>query len=120
MDDGTVSRSRHAAPWFGITRLNYNPGKLNLQFYAQYSGEVNFENLNIEERGKPEIYAIDVNGNPYSPSWYTLNLKGMYELTDQLQLSVGIENITNQRYRPYSSGIVAPERNYIIALRANF
>ncbi|HMP98176.1 MAG TPA: TonB-dependent receptor [Cyclobacteriaceae bacterium] len=120
MDDGSVSRSRHAAPWFGLTRLTYKPGKLLLQFYAQYSGEVSFENLNIEERGKPEIYASDENGNPYSPAWYTLNLKALFEISSQLQCSFGLENITDQRYRPYSSGIVSPGRNYIFALRANF
>ncbi len=120
MDDGTVSRSRHAAPWFGVSRLNYTREKLTLQFYMQYSGEVSFDNLNIEERGKPEIYAIDENGNPYSPAWYTLNFKLSYVLSTQLSLSGGIENISNQRYRPYSSGIVAAERNFMLSLRASF
>ena len=29
----------------------------------------------------------------------------------------GIENILNVRYRPYSSGIVAPGRNIFVALK---
>jgi hemoglobin/transferrin/lactoferrin receptor protein len=120
MDDGTVSRSRHAAPWFGVSRLNYTKEKLTMQFYMQYSGEVSFDNLNIEERGKPEIYATDANGNPYSPAWYTLNFKLSYLLSPQFSLSGGVENMSNQRYRPYSSGIVAPERNFILSLRASF
>ncbi|MFT7154314.1 MAG: hemoglobin/transferrin/lactoferrin receptor protein, partial [Alteromonas macleodii] len=32
----------------------------------------------------------------------------------------GVENISDQRYRPYSSGIVAPGRNFILSLKARF
>lgn len=120
MDNGTVSRSRHAAPAFGITRLSYQRDKLFMQFYATYCAEVSYANLNEEERQKPVIYAKDVNGNPYSPSWYTLNFKMMYQLQQNLSLSAGLENMTDQRYRPYSSGLVAPGRNFILSLRANF
>ena len=73
-----------------------------------------------EEQGKDEIYAKDANGNNYSPAWYTLNVKAMYDLTENFAVSAGIENLTDQRYRPYSSGISAPGRNFILTLRANF
>ena len=120
LDDGTTSPSRHAAPAFGITRLMYNYQKLNMQFYAVYNASVKYDDLPEEEKGKDYLYAIDDNGNPWSPSWYTLNFKAMYQLTDLISLSAGLENITDQRYRPYSSGIVAPGRNFIISVRATF
>lgn len=120
LDDGTSSPSRHAAPMFGVTRLTYQNTKLNLQAYAMYQGERSFEDLAVEERGKDEIYAKDSNGNNYAPGWYTLNLKAMYRLTDFLTLNGGIENITDQRYRPYSSGISGAGRNFILSVRANF
>jgi hemoglobin/transferrin/lactoferrin receptor protein len=120
MDNGDISRSRHGAPAFGITRLTYQSNKLQMQIYAVYSAEVSYENLNEEERQKRFIYTNDENGNPYSPSWYTLNFKAMYQFHPNLTLSAGIENITDQRYRPYSSGLVAPGRNFILSLRANF
>jgi hemoglobin/transferrin/lactoferrin receptor protein len=118
MDDGTKSRSRHAAPWFGVTRLTYTNRKLDLQLYAMYSGEVSFENLNIEERLKPQIYAIDENGNPFSPAWLTLNLKTLYRFEENFTITAGVENLADVRYRPYSSGLVAVGRNFVIALRA--
>ncbi len=74
----------------------------------------------VGEQGKTEIYAKDENGNPYSPGWYTLNFKALYQITNYLAVSAGLENITDQRYRPYSSGISAPGRNFILSLRANF
>jgi hemoglobin/transferrin/lactoferrin receptor protein len=120
LDDGSVAPLRHAAPWFGISHLTFAAQKLKLDFYAVYNGEVTFENLPPEEQSKDYIYASDKNGNPYSPGWYTINFKGTYQMTDQLSLNAGIENITSQRYRPYSSGITGPGRNFIVALRAGF
>lgn len=120
LDDGTTSASRHAAPLFGVSRLNFKSNQLSLQFYADYQGTRKFEDLAQEEKSKDEIYAKDVNGNNYSPSWYTLNLKAMYDLSNTFTLTVGLENVTDQRYRLYSSGISAPGKNFILSLRANF
>jgi hemoglobin/transferrin/lactoferrin receptor protein len=120
LDDGSVSPLRHAAPWFGITHLTFAIQKMKLDLYSVYNGEVSNENLPPEEQSKDYMYAIDKNGNPYSPGWYTLNFKGIYQLTDQLSINAGIENLTNQRYRPYSSGIAGPGRNFIVAIRATF
>jgi hemoglobin/transferrin/lactoferrin receptor protein len=119
MDNGTLSRSRHAAPAFGITRLSYQAEGVQLQIYAQYSAEVGFDQLNPEEQLKPFIYAKDAQGRPYSPAWYTLNIKAMVRLNEAWTLTAGVENLTDQRYRPYSSGLVAPGRNLILALRAS-
>ena len=120
LDDGTTSPLRHAAPWFGMSSLTYSADKLKMDLYATYSGEVSYENLPPEEQGKDYMYAKDDNGNPYSPAWYTLNFKVIYQITDILSVSGGVENLTDVRYRPYSSGITAPGRNFILALRASF
>ena len=120
MDNGDVSPSRHAAPAFGITRLSYQKDKLFMQFYAMYSAEVSYDDLNPEEQGKSVLYAKDANGNPYSPSWHTLNFKAMYQFHQNVAVSAGIENIADQRYRPYSSGLVAPSRNIMLSIRSNF
>lgn len=120
LDDGTVSPSRHAVPWFGVSRLTYDVNNLTLQLYAVYQGERKHEDMPEEEKGKYEIYAADAQGNTYAPGWATLNFKAKYQVTDYLSLDAGIENITDQRYRPYSSGISGPGRNFIISLRTNF
>jgi hemoglobin/transferrin/lactoferrin receptor protein len=120
LDDGSFSRLRHAAPWFGVSRLTFSTLKLRFELFAQYNGAVNFEDLPVEEREKTYMYASDEHGNPYSPAWYTLNFKTHYQLTECLSVSGGIENLTDRRYRPYSSGIVAPGRNFILSLQAGF
>ena len=116
LNNGATTNSRHAAPAFGLSTLGFKKGKIHLQFYAAYSASVSYENLNEEERQKPAIYARDENGKPYSPSWYTLNMKGMFTVFKSSTLNIGLENLTNQRYRTYSSGIVAPGFNAIIGL----
>ncbi len=120
LDNGNTSPSRHAAPWFGTTHIKYSANHLKLDLYTVYSMKVSYNNLPDEERGKDYMYAINDAGNPYSPAWYTLNLKSIYQVTKVFSFSTGVENITDQRYRPYSSGIVAPGRNLIFAVKADF
>ncbi|MEX0968604.1 MAG: TonB-dependent receptor [Bacteroidia bacterium] len=120
LDDGSSSASRHAAPMFGVSRLNFKANDLSLQLYAMYQGEKSHLELPAEEQQKTEIYALDGNGDTYSPSWYTLNFKAQYQFTKMLGASAGIENLTDQRYRPFASGISAPGRNFILTLNARF
>lgn len=108
---------RHASPLFGSTHLIYRTKKLSIDVYSNYNGEISNKNLAPSEQAKPDIYATDSNGNPYSPAWYTFNLKAIYQLNHYLQVNAGLENLMDLRYRPYSSGIVAPGRNFIVSLR---
>lgn len=120
LDGGNTSPTRHAAPLFGVSRLRYSNKALQLEFNARYQGEREHEDIAISERDKVEIYALDANGNTYAPAWYTLNLKARYQLSKTFSISTGLENITDQRYRPYSSGISGPGRNFIVSLSAEF
>jgi hemoglobin/transferrin/lactoferrin receptor protein len=118
--DGTNSASRHAAPMFGAAHLTFKHKGLFMDLYTLFSGGVSFENLPEEEKGKAYIYAIDDNGNPYSPAWATLNLKTSYRVNKNFSVSAGMENILDQRYKTYSSGIAAAGRNFIISGRVSF
>jgi hemoglobin/transferrin/lactoferrin receptor protein len=120
LEDGTVSPSRHAAPAFGQTRFAYTYDKLRLELYSFYSAGVSAERMPFEEIGKPEIYAKDADGNNFTPAWYTLNIRALYRVNDMFSVNAGIENLTNRRYRPYSSGITAPGINFVLSARVNF
>jgi len=120
LEDGSTSPSRHAAPFFGVTRLKYSNNKLSMELNAVYQGERKHEDLSVEERDKEEIYALDENGNTYAPAWYTINWKAMYRINPSLSVNAGVENITDQRYRPYSSGISGAGRNFVLSLQAGF
>ena len=120
IESGETSPMRHAAPFFGISRLNYKQKKLNMEINFAFQGKRDFDDMPEGEKSKKEIYALDDNGDIYSPAWYTLNFKTLYKLSEVFDLSGGIENLTDQRYRPYASGISAGGRNFIMALTAHF
>lgn len=111
---------RHAAPLFGNAHLIWQKRKFKLDLFTEYNGQFDFEDLSPGERDKPYLYALDENGNPYSPSWYTLNLTGQYRMNSNWLATLSVENITDQRYRTYSSGIAVAGRNLIIALSYSF
>lgn len=111
---------RHVPPTFGSSHIMLERQKWFIDFYIEYSGDYDFEELAPSEQDKPHLYAVDQNGNPWSPAWWTLNLKTNYQVSDSFSVSGGVENILDKRYRPYSSGIVAPGVNFIVALKAEF
>jgi outer membrane receptor protein involved in Fe transport len=119
LDNGDKAPLRHAAPWFGKTEFVFAMNRFEANLYAVYNGEIKYEDLAPSEQDKTYIYAKDSNGNPYQPFWYTLNLKLSYQLLDNFEVYLGLENITNQRYRPYSSGISAAGLNFISSVRVN-
>lgn len=111
---------RHVAPWFGSSAMTYRFRMVKLQAYIRYNGAFEYEDLSLSERNKPHLYAKDENGKLYVPSWYTLNFRASFQLEEGVKLTAGVENITDIRYRPYSSGIAAPGRNFTVAMHVNF
>lgn len=118
--NGVETPVRHVAPAFGDLHLIWKNQRLKTDLFLNYNGELSFDDLALSERNKPFIYAEDANGNPYSPSWYTLNFRTQLQISNALSTSVIMENITNQRYRTYSSGITAPGFNLITGLSYKF
>ena len=116
-DDGIEVPVRHIAPNFGNTHITWSNDNIQIDAFAEYNNELSFMQLAPSERSKAYLYALDTNGNPYSPSWHTLNLRTKYSFSKVLTLTATLENITDQRYQTYSSGIAASGRNLILALR---
>jgi hemoglobin/transferrin/lactoferrin receptor protein len=108
---------RHAAPYFGNSHLVWTTKHLKFDVFANYNGELSFNQLAPSEIEKDYIYALDTNGNPYSPKWHTFNFRAQYQLTNSTTLTASLENITDQRYKTYSSGIAASGRNFILSLK---
>ena len=115
--DGVEVPVRHVVPNFGNTHLVWQKNKVKVDGFVNYNNALSFDQLAPSEAEKDYIYALDQNGKPYSPSWYTLNLRTQYEIGDSVLVSAALENITDQRYKTYSSGIAAPGRNLIVSLQ---
>lgn len=108
---------RHVAPYFGNTHLVWTHKNLKIDTFFNYNNELSFNQLAPTEIEKSYLYALDSNGNPFSPAWYTFNLRTQYKISNATSLTASLENITNQRYRTYSSGITAAGRNFILSLK---
>lgn len=119
-DNGTDSAARHAAPAFADAHFIWKNQKFKADLFLNYNGEIAYEDLALSEQAKDFIYASDENGNPFSPSWYTLNFRSQYQISNALKTTLSLENFTDQRYRTYSSGIVAPGINLILGLGYSF
>jgi hemoglobin/transferrin/lactoferrin receptor protein len=116
-DNGIEVPVRHTAPNFGNTHLVWQNEKFQVDAFGIYNNELSFYQLAPSEVGKDYIYALDANGNPYSPSWYTLNLRAKYKITEAATVVASLENITDQRYKTYSSGIASAGRNFIVSFQ---
>ncbi|MCF8308349.1 MAG: TonB-dependent receptor [Bacteroidales bacterium] len=119
-EDNNGNAIRHAAPTFATAALMYDTERFTGEFYLRYNARISHNNLAPSERSKLHMYALNDAGNPYSPEWYTLNFKASYKISESLKINAGVENILDVRYRPYSSGIAAPGRNFKLALQGNF
>ena len=116
MEGATNLPVRHVSPHFGNVHFIYSKNKTKVDLFFNYNSKLSFSQLSNSERDKPYLYATDENGNPYSPSWHTFNLRTLYELNKNFQFTASIENISNKLYRPYSSGISAPGINFIFSV----
>ncbi len=105
---------RHTTPNFGYLSLTYRHKQLQSELNYRFSGKRKFEDLARSEQQKTHLYTTDG-----SLAWQTLNFSGSYHFSKALTLTVGIDNIFNLHYRPYSSGISAAGRNYVIALKTS-
>jgi len=108
---------RHVAPHFGNTHFIWQKNKISTDAYLKYNSEMSFYKLAPSEKEKDYIYALNEQGQPYSPSWFTLNFRVQYQLNEAIVLTSSLENITDERYKTYSSGIASPGRNLIVSLK---
>lgn len=111
---------RHVPPGFGSCHLIFERDRMFTELYTDFSGKLEYNRFAPDEREKPHLYAADRNGNPWSPSWWTLNVRTQYKLPHEVVANFGIDNILDKRYKPYSSGVAAPGRNIFIAFSRRF
>jgi len=105
----------HIPPMFGMTSLRLELTRFTCEIYARYNGWKHIKDYSLSGEDN-EAYATPDG----MPSWYTFNVRAGYQFNRYLNLQAGIDNIVNQHYRLFASGISAPGRNLILTLRASF
>ncbi|MEM6644009.1 MAG: TonB-dependent receptor [Bacteroidota bacterium] len=104
---------RHTTPVFGRAAITFQNLPWRAEAYVEYNGSRTTDQIpDSEILDKPYLYTATG-----TPGWYTLNVKASYTFSKMVSLNLGLENIRDTHYRPYTSGISAPGRNLILALR---
>ena len=106
---------RHATPVFGRSSVRYKKGGFRSEFFVDYNASRSRDNIpSTEIDDKPHLYT-----DTGAPGWATLNLRLGYAPSKGIEIESGLENILDQHYRTYSSGISAPGRNFYFSLKGS-
>jgi hemoglobin/transferrin/lactoferrin receptor protein len=108
----------HIPPIFGRIGIDYQNKGFRVSLYTLFNGEKKSEDYRLGAEDN-EVYSADA-AKGYMPSWYTLNLRTSYNIKHYATIQVGLENILNQHYRVFASGVSGAGRNLSITLRSKF
>ncbi len=105
----------HIPPVFGKSGFIFTFDKFKADINAVYNLKKKLEDYSPS--GEDNLADATIEG---MPGWMTLNLRTGYQLTKSLNVQFDLENILDQNYRVFASGISAPGRNFVFSLRGNF
>lgn len=105
----------HVPPLFGRSSLQLQLKKFNSEFSMQYNGWKRLKDYSTS--GEDNLQYATVDG---MPSWTIFTLRSVYQLNQKLQIQAAVENIFDQNYRAFASGISSAGRNLVLSLRGSF
>jgi len=114
---GNETPLAHIPPLYGQGVLKYVMGKYTLRGTYRFNGLKAWEDYAPAGSSDNEDLAIE---NVGTPAWSTVDVHLDVALNKKLKLQGGIENIADLHYRPFSSGVSAPGRNFMVSLRGSF
>ena len=120
----------HIPPSFGKTAFYADFEDWRASFFVLYNGKKSIDEYDIasgtdNEEESPIEWVMTEEGNYIieykgTPSWFTLNMSAMHRISKSLTVQVALENVLDQHYKTFASGLSGPGRNFILTLRANF
>ena len=105
----------HIPPIFGRIGAEYIREKFRGEFFINYNGKKGIDRY--APGGADKIEEALASG---TPSWYTFNMSTSYYISKTLEAQFGVDNILDEHYIAFSSGVSAPGRNIYLGLRARF
>ncbi|HQQ94128.1 MAG TPA: TonB-dependent receptor [Bacteroidia bacterium] len=111
----TVVALDHIPPVFGQFSTLYHGKSTDGEFFVRFNGPKLSKDYSPSGEDNA-VYSAD-SKNGYMPGWFTLNVRIGYNITRNLRFNLACENLSDNRYRVFASGVNAPGRNFIISLR---
>ena len=108
--------------------MNYTKDKLELGAIFRFNSKKDISDFNITEGidNHDLTPVVDPNATEETaifygtPSWMTLGVNGSYEVNQNLTVQARLDNIFDEHYIEFASGVSAPGRNLSVSLIANF
>jgi len=101
----------HIPPVYGRVALKHTQKKWQAEAYGLFNGWKRIKDYSPSGEDNPQYATADG-----MPSWFTLNVRGVFSLGKHLKGQLAIENIFDRNYRYFASGISAPGRNFVFSL----
>lgn len=115
-------------PLFGQFEVNYKKEKLALGAEFRFNSKKDIEDFNFTEGTDNHDLTPIVNANATSdediyfgsPSWMTFGLNGSYDVSTNFSVQARLDNIFDEHYIEFASGVSSPGRNLSVSFVANF
>lgn len=115
-------------PLFGQFGVNYKVNKIELGAAVRFNAKKDIEDFNITEGIDNHDLTPIVNENGATasdiyfgtPSWATLGLNGRYDVNNNVSVQARLDNLLDEHYIEFASGVASPGRNLSISLMATF
>lgn len=105
----------HIPPHYATTGLDYHLEKSSHSLSVIYNGWKKIEDFGPGSTDKPEEATVDG-----SPMWYIFNYQFSFELYENLKMNIRVDNLFDQAYKPFASGVPGIGRNFRVTLRSQF
>lgn len=105
----------HVPPVTGRIGVKYEKPKWYTELYSLYNSSKRLVDYN--PNGEDNLQYATPNG---MPAWYTINFRTGVTIAKHITAQVGVENILDRNYRYFASGMSAPGRNLVLAMRFNY
>jgi len=105
----------HVPPVTGRLGMKYEKTKWYAELYSIYNSRKRL--IDYNPNGEDNIQYSTPTG---TPSWFTVNFRTGVTLAKHIMVQAGVENILDKNYRYFASGMSAPGRNLVLAIRYNY
>ncbi|PWG05637.1 TonB-dependent receptor [Polaribacter aquimarinus] len=115
-------------PLFGQFEMIYKKDKIEFSADFRFNSKKDIEDFNFTEgidnhdlTPIVDTNAINDTDKFYgSPSWMTIGLNGSYFMNDNFSVQARVNNLFDEHYIEFASGISSPGRNLSLSFVANF
>jgi hemoglobin/transferrin/lactoferrin receptor protein len=115
-------------PLFGQFQVNYQKDKIAIGAEFRFNSKKDIEDFNFTEGIDNHELTPIVDANVSNdedkfygtPSWMTFGLNGSYDVSKNFSVQARLDNIFDEHYIEFASGVSSPGRNLSVSFMANF